>query len=162
MCNFLSGFLLFETTLANAGEAKLTPGDLTAAALLCRLGEGIGDLHGFQVDDCAAVIANEVYMGTGISVEPFHAGHGRNAHCQALLLEQIQVPIPRTHGKVGDLGLQLLKQRLGRGMLLGHSQTVEDGVPLAEMLCDHVATSFLNENDSYLHLDYIMPIPICQ
>ena len=103
-------------------------------------------------------------MGGGIAVESLSTVDCGDAGRKPLLLEKAQVPVDRTHRQIGDLGFQLGKYGLRGRVRLGLLQVSEDRIPLTEVLIGwlHTVTSFLNENNSYLHLEYITPFFICQ
>jgi hypothetical protein len=128
----------------------------------CGLTQGLWDCHFVQVYHSITSAADKMHMGVCVSVEAFHAPDCGHTRCQTLFLEQVQVPVDGSYGKVGNVGLQLGVDGFGGGVRRRLPQAVENGIALAEMFgLRHVITS-LNENNSYLQLKYIMPSFTCQ
>ena len=68
-------------------------------------GEGAVQLDAVQVDHRAAVGANKVTVGSGVSVEPLLPVHHAHALHLSLLLEKDQVAIDGAQAQVGVGGL---------------------------------------------------------
>ena len=71
-----------------------------------------------------AVGADEVNMGFGVGVEPFHTVDRSHADDQALLLEECQIPVDRTQRDVRVFVLQLGMYPFRCGMGCGGAKTV--------------------------------------
>ena len=127
-------FVFFFTFAAQAGKAQAAALDLAT----CFHGGGLGEFLGYrdagQVDHRAAACADEVHMGVGVSVEPFHTFHGAKGLDQALVLEKGEVAIHRAERQIRNFRFQLSIHPIGGGMHLGFTQTGQDGVTLAKML----------------------------
>ena len=131
----LSSFdLIVQAVAADAGKAQLTAFYLSAAALSRNGLQGFGNIHIHQIDDCIAVLTDEVYVGLGVPVEPLHAFDCGHANGKTLLLEQVQVPVNRTHRQVGNFRLELGEDHFRRRVDVGAAQIRQDRIPLAEVL----------------------------
>ena len=92
---------------AQAGEAQ-TAGFCAAAGVPVGIGaDAFGNDHSRQVVHLVTAAADEVDMGFGICVKPFHTVDGADADHQSLLLEKSQIPVDRAQGDVRVFGFQL-------------------------------------------------------
>ena len=119
---------------ACAGKAQAATINFSAGQLRRPVGECLGNLHLHQICDCAAVRADEMHMGLGVGIKSLHTLDSGNHTCQALLTEQVQIPVYRTHGQIRDLLFQLRIDRFGTGVRLGSLQVMQDRIPLTKLL----------------------------
>ena len=91
-----------------------------------------------------SVAADEMHMGIGVGIEPFHTLDRGHTHDLALILEVGQVPVDGSHGQVGDVVLQVGVDGLCGGVGVCASQIFQNRIALSETLfasC-HGNTSF--------------------
>ena len=118
---------------AHAGEAETAAFHFSAAALR-GVRQALGDGKLVQVDYRVTLAAKEVDMGIGVAVKPFHTADRCHADDQALLLEQVQIPVDCADGQIRDLLFQLRIDRFGTGVRLGSLQVMQDRIPLTKLL----------------------------
>ena len=87
-----------------------------------------------KIRDSVAFFANEVDVGIGVAIEPFHTFDGADAGDQALLLEQSQIPVNGSQGDVRVFCLKHFVDHIRRRVGSGRSQTFQDGIAFSEVL----------------------------
>lgn len=156
--------MLVVAVAAEADISQLAALYLAAGAAVnfAVLGTGHWDL--VQVDHCIAVAADEVNVGIGVGIEPFHTLDRSHAHDLALVFEVGQVPVHRCQGDVRMLRLEHLVNHLCRGVQVRALQAGEDSVTFPECFAGsfHSHQPFVFVNDSYLRDEYTMLYPVCQ
>ena len=102
-----------DTLLAQACESKNTVLYATAVHLLSQM---YGGSHTLHINDSGTIVADEVAVGIGVTLEAFHSIHNTHGADESLLLEHGKIAVHRTQGEVGDLWLELCIYPLGSGM----------------------------------------------
>ena len=118
------GFLGIYAALTQTGEAELAIGHLTAAAAFSNTFQGFGNVHIHQINDGVTILTDEVDVGSGVAIEPFHTIDCGHTHHHALLLKQVQVSVYRTHRQVGYFRLELCENHFGGRVGGGASQVI--------------------------------------
>ena len=154
--------LICVAPAAKAGEGKAAGVDLTAGFGSRLAAQGLRNLHLGQVCDPIALAADEMNMGVGISVEALHAVDSPQADDLALLLKQRQVPVHRSQRNIREVRLQPGVDPVSGRVDISRLQAVQNGIPLAEMLCSLLHRHLLFENDYYLHSYDSIENPVCQ
>ena len=125
---------IFQTIAAQTVDRQLAAVHLVAVAVGDVFSQGRGKMDLVQVGDCIAVLTDEVDVGCGIGVEPFHSMYGTDAHDFALLLEQSQVPINGGQGDVRMLSLKHFVDHVRRRVGCSRAKTFQNGISFAELL----------------------------
>lgn len=139
------------TPVAYSGEAELAGIDDTAGFGSRLAAQGLGDYHMGQVDDAAALGADEMDVGFGVAVEPLNAIHSTQAGNLALLLKQGQVSVDRTEGDVREFRLEAGVDPISRRVDVSPPDAGQDCIPFSEMLRCLLHRHLLFKNDSHLH-----------
>ena len=164
---------IFQTIAAQTIDRQLAAMHLVAVAVGDVFGQGRREVDLVQVGDRVAGLADEVDVGCGIGVEPFHSVDGADAHDLALLLEQGQVPVNSRQGDVRVLGLKHFVDHVRRRVGCGRAKTFQYGISFAELfrgrchghlpffvfwgslVYTHILShdfNFVNKNYSHLHI----------
>ena len=133
---FYFGLKIFfvKTAAAKTADGHLAAVHLIAGAIGDFLIQGVGDVDLVQIRDSVAAFANEVDVGVGVAIEPFHTFDGADAGDQALLLEQRQIPVNGSQGDVRVFCLKHFVDHVRRRVGCGRSQTFQDGIAFFEVL----------------------------
>ena len=125
---------VFQTAAAKTADGQLAAVHLIAGAIGDFLTQGVGDVDLMEIRDGVAAFANEVDVGCGVSIEPFHTFDGADAGDQALLLEQCQIPVNGSQGDVRVFGLKHFVDHVRRWVGISRTQTFQDGIAFFEVL----------------------------
>ena len=87
---------LGEAFPAGAGKAQGAGFCASAGVAVHVGGEALGNDHSRQIIHLVARAADEMDMGFGVGIKPFHTVDGADADDQPLLLEESQIPVDRT------------------------------------------------------------------
>ena len=122
-----------------AAAAKTADGHLAAVHLIAgAIGDfpvqGVGDVDLMQIRDSVAFFANEVDVGVGVAIEPFHTLDGADAGDEALLLEQSQIPVNGSQGDVRVFCLKHFVDHVRRWVGISRTETFQDGITFFEVL----------------------------
>ena len=82
----------------------------------CIRSKGAGKRHIVQIQNCGAIVTNEMHMGLRVAVESLHTVDCGHTHNQTFLLKQGKVSVDRSQGQIRDLGFEMLVNRLRRGV----------------------------------------------
>ena len=122
-----------ETFPASSGEAQAA-GFGAAAGVAVNIGcETFGNDHSRQVVHLVAGPADEVNMGFGVCIEPFHAVDCAYADDQTLLLEECKIPVDRSQRDVRVFGLQLGVYPFRCGVAGCGSETIQNRLTFFEV-----------------------------
>ena len=132
-------FLGLKIFFVDTAAAKTTDGQLAAVHLIAGaigdfLIQGVGDVNLMEIRNRVALFANEVDMGCGVAIEPFHTFDRADAGDQTLLLEQSQIPVNGSQGDVRVFSLKHFVDHVRRRVGCSRSQTFQDGIALFEVL----------------------------
>jgi len=130
---------MIQTAAAKTGDGQLAAVHLITGAISNLVTEGFGDVNLMQIRDSVAFLADEVDMGVGVCVKPFHAFDCADAGDLTLLLEQGQIPVNRSQGDVRVFRLKHFVDHVRRRVGIGGTQTFQYGVAFPEVLggCCH-------------------------
>ena len=132
--NFGLKIFFVKTAAAKTTDGQLAAVHLIAGAIGDFLTQGVGDVDLMEIGNGVAFFANEVDVGRGVAIEPFHTFHRADAGNQALLLEQCQIPVNGSQGDVRVFSLKHFVDHIRRRVGCGRSQTFQDGIALFEVL----------------------------
>lgn len=131
---FALKIFVFQTAAAKTTDGQLAAVHLIAGAIGNFLTQGVGDDDLMEIGDGVAAFTDEVDMGRGVTVEPFHTFDGAYAGNQTLLLEQRQIPVNGSQGDVRVFGLKHFVDHVRRRVGISRTQTIQNGIAFSEVL----------------------------
>ena len=135
-----------DALITDAGKGK---GTLPNRATFNLLTKGVGWVEIFHINDASTVAADEMDVWVCVKIEMLITTVNPHRIDQPFLLEHGQVPVNRTQGEIGDLGLELGVDPFGGRMGCRTSHAFQNGIALFAVLSGRHHYHLLNNNDYY-------------
>jgi hypothetical protein len=91
------------------------------------------DFRTGEIHHPSAMTAQQMGMGLYLPVKPFFPINNPKGNYEPFLPEEVDIPVYRTQGKVGDHRFELFIHPLGAGMGQGGADHLQNGIPFFAM-----------------------------